>query len=278
MSSFATIVPAAGLGTRMLPLSAAGPKELLPMGDRSLLQWTLQEAESAGVTDVALIGSPNKNFDALLKPQEHIERALVNEQSEASKTLCRLQGSLAVQTCIQDKPLGLGHAVLQAKDVAKHSWSFIQLPDEWYPNADCLPLLAKVISHAKQEKLDIKAVIAVMEVSLEMTRQYGIAAPANAFEGPVPNCFYARKMVEKPVPESAPSRWAIIGRYAVHNDIFPILESTNPGRSGEIQLTDALDVLAAKGQLVCVPFGGVRIDTGSIAQYKQAWQWYNQNV
>lgn len=275
MDKTATVIPSAGLGTRMLPLSAVTPKELLPMGDRSLLQWALLEADKAGVTQAIVVGGPQKSFADFRTASDRHKHSLQKNAGNAAEFVA-LNEKIEIQEVQQDKPLGLGHAVLQAEpNIASESF-FVQLPDEWFPDADCFPTLQKALLEARKQHPEIQAAIAVMEVSEQETSSYGIACPGEIVTQA--GAFVCHSFVEKPSPEDAPSRWAIVGRYLLPTSIFSVLAATGTGAGGEIQLTDALATLAARGEVIAVPFSGVRIDTGNLDAYFGAWQYWLTNL
>lgn len=271
MSGISTVIPCAGLGTRMLPLSAAVPKELLPMGDRPLLQWTVAEARATGCTDVVIVTSPEKMFSSFVDgPVRYADKLAAG--SPASQEALALARTMRYSFALQSEPRGLGHAVLQARGHVNGAQFWVQLPDEWYPDQTCMPQMQRALAEAQAVRPGIDAAIAVMEVPAPEVERYGIARPDPGLTSG--HWFGTHALVEKPRMDQAPSRWAIIGRYLLPASLFDILETTAPGRGGEIQLTDALDQLARQGRLICVPFAGARHDTGSVETYATAWQAY----
>ena len=271
MASISTVIPCAGLGTRMLPLSATVPKELLPMGDRPLLQWTVAEACSAGCTDVVIVTSPEKMFSSFVDgPVRYADKLAAG--SPASQQALNLARSINYSFALQSIPHGLGHAVLQARGHVRGDQFWVQLPDEWYPDQTCMPQMRQALAEARVLRPQVDAAIAVMEVPAQDVERYGIVQPDPGLTNG--HWFGTHALVEKPKISDAPSRWAIIGRYLLPASVFDILETTRAGRGGEIQLTDALEQLARQGRLVCVPFHGARHDTGSVDTYAQAWHAY----
>lgn len=255
----------------MLPLSATVPKELLPIGDRPLLQWTVAEAHATDCQDVVIVTSPEKMFSSFVDgPVRYADKLAAG--SAASREALHLARTMRYSFALQSEPRGLGHAVLQARGHINGPQFWVQLPDEWYPDQTCMPQMQRALAEAQSMRPSIDAAIAVMEVSPSDVERYGIAKPDPGLT--TGHWFGTHALVEKPKASEAPSRWAIIGRYLLPSSIFAVLEATTPGRGGEIQLTDALDTLARAGRLICVPFVGARHDTGSVESYTAAWQAY----
>jgi UTP--glucose-1-phosphate uridylyltransferase len=255
------VVPAAGLGTRFLPATKATPKEMLPVVDKPAIQYVVEEAVSAGLDDVLLITGRSKR-----SIEDHFDRAYELEEALAAKedwdklSLVRESSDLATMHYVrQGDPKGLGHAVLCAAQHVGDEPFAVLLGDDLIDPRD--PLLTKMI--------DVRArhggsVIALTEVDPEEVSLYGCAAITPTSEDDV---VMITDLVEKPVPGSAPSRWIVIGRYVCDPEIFEVLRNTGPGRGGEIQITDALKVLAARGEVRGVLFNGRRYDTGNKLDY-----------
>jgi UTP--glucose-1-phosphate uridylyltransferase len=262
------VIPAAGLGTRFLPATKAMPKEMLPVVDKPAIQYVVEEAVGAGLTDVLMITGRNKN--AL---ENHFDRVGELEATLAAKgDTVRLQKvnystDLADMHYVrQGDPRGLGHAVLRAKMHVGREPFAVLLGDDIIDNRD--PLLTRMIE--VQEREDV-SVIALLEVDPSLTGLYGIATVEPTGEDDVVRI---TGLVEKPSPDDAPSNFAIIGRYVLRPEIFDVLEVTEPGKGNEIQLTDALQVLAADesiaGGVYGVVFRGRRYDTGDRLDYIKA--------
>jgi UTP--glucose-1-phosphate uridylyltransferase len=269
------VIPAAGMGTRFLPATKSTPKEMLPVVDKPAIQWVVEEASAAGLRDVLMITGRSKraledHFDAA----PEIERAL-----EAKGDLERLASVIAsselatVHYVRQGEPLGLGHAVLcAAEHVGDHPFAVL-LGDDLIDPRD--PLLEHMISIREAVG---GSVIALMEVVPEQIHLYGCAAvsPREDPTGTGIELVGVTDLVEKPDTEDAPSNLAIIGRYLLDPAVFEVLRETKPGRGGEIQLTDALRVLASEvdpakgGGVTGVIFRGRRYDTGDKLSYLQA--------
>ncbi|MCX6501634.1 MAG: UTP--glucose-1-phosphate uridylyltransferase GalU [Microbacterium sp.] len=263
---FKAVIPAAGLGTRFLPATKAMPKEMLPVVDKPAIQYVVEEAAKAGIQDVLIILGRNKNnianhFDAMPELEQKLR-----EKGDTDKLAKVEQASdLAdVHMVRQGEPKGLGHAVLRAKaHVGDHPFAVL-LGDDLIDERD--PLLPQML--AEYDKRGA-AVIALMEVDPEHIHLYGVAAvEATDTDGVVK----VTGLVEKPSKEDAPSNLAIIGRYVLGPDVFEVLEHTEPGKGGEIQLTDALQELAADPEkgVYGVVFRGRRYDTGDKLDYIKA--------
>ncbi|NVM95693.1 UTP--glucose-1-phosphate uridylyltransferase GalU [Arthrobacter wenxiniae] len=262
------VIPAAGLGTRFLPATKAMPKEMLPVVDKPAIQYVVQEAVSAGLTDVLMITGRNKR--AL---EDHFDRVPVTEQLLAAKgdteKLAAIQHATdlgEIHYVRQGDPKGLGHAVLRAKTHVGNEPFAVLLGDDLIDERD--ELLTTMI--------DVQArtggsVIALIEVPRDKISAYG-CADMTVVEGE--NYVKVNHLVEKPAVEDAPSNLAVIGRYVLHPAVFEVLENTPPGRGDEIQLTDALQTLATRegdgGGVYGVVFRGRRYDTGDKLSYLKA--------
>ncbi|UIN31616.1 UTP--glucose-1-phosphate uridylyltransferase GalU [Microbacterium binotii] len=263
---FKAVIPAAGLGTRFLPATKAMPKEMLPVVDKPAIQYVVEEAVEAGIQDVLIIIGRNKNnianhFDAMPELEQKLR-----EKGDTGK-LAKVEHSsdLAdVHMVRQGEPKGLGHAVLRAQaHVGDHPFAVL-LGDDLIDERD--PLLSKMLSEYDKRGA---AVIALMEVDPENIHLYGVAAVEETDEDGVVK---VTGLVEKPKKEDAPSNLAIIGRYVLGPDVFEVLEHTEPGKGGEIQLTDALQELATDPErgVYGVVFRGRRYDTGDKLDYIKA--------
>ncbi|NLT26385.1 MAG: UTP--glucose-1-phosphate uridylyltransferase GalU [Microbacteriaceae bacterium] len=268
------VIPAAGLGTRFLPATKALPKEMLPVVDRPAIQYVVEEAVDAGIGDVLMVTGRNKtplenHFDRVAE----LEETLAARGDDARLAAVRAANELAdVHYLRQGQPLGLGHAVLRAKQHVGRSSFAVLLGDDIIVDGGAM--LAEMI--AVNERTGA-SVIAVQEVPHELTSSYGIVTPAEtdeALDGAKWPLVRVASLVEKPAPEDAPSNLAIIGRYVLRPEVFEVLERTGPGRGGEIQLTDALQELAADpegtGGVIAMVFPGRRYDTGNKLDYLKA--------
>ena len=249
------VILAAGFGTRMLPASKAIPKEILPVVDTPAIQLVVEEVVRSGIRDIIMVISPGKT--AVLnhfQPVPELERALEEREKQELLDLVRATSDLADITAVeQSSPLGIGHAVLQARDKVGNEPFAVLLPDDIF-DADP-PCLRQLLDVAAAED---GPVVALMKVPRSEVSKYGIVE-ARALGG---RRFHLTGMVEKPPVEQAPSDLAIIGRYILPPEIFSILAQARPGTGGEIQLTDALLVLSRRRKLYGYEFEGVRYDLG----------------
>lgn len=261
------VIPAAGLGTRFLPATKAMPKEMLPVVDKPAIQYVVEEASAAGIDDILVIIGRNKNsisdhFDAV--PELEVR---LTEKGDTGRLARVMKSSdLAdIHYLRQGEPKGLGHAVLRAKTHVGDSPFVVMLGDDLIDERD--PLITTMM---EQHERTGAAVIALMEVEPSQIHLYGAAAVESTGETDVVR---VTGLVEKPAQEDAPSNLAVIGRYVLPASVFPILERTEPGKGGEIQLTDALQELAADPAgpgVYGVVFGGRRYDTGDRLDYIKA--------
>ena len=258
------VIPAAGLGTRFLPATKAMPKEMLPVVDKPAIQYVVEEATDAGIDDILIIIGRNKN--ALSNHFDSVPELETNLKDKGD--LARLQrvqessGLADIHFVRQGEPRGLGHAVLRARSHVGNSSFAVLLGDDLIDVRD--PLLTTMLD--EHERTGV-SVIALMEVDADHIHMYGAAAVELTDN---PNVVKVTGLVEKPKAEDAPSNLAVIGRYVLTPDVFEILARTAPGKGGEIQLTDALQELAANGRVYGVVFRGRRYDTGDRLDYIKA--------
>ncbi|OOB89907.1 UTP--glucose-1-phosphate uridylyltransferase GalU [Rathayibacter sp. VKM Ac-2630] len=262
------VIPAAGLGTRFLPATKAIPKEMLPVVDKPAIQYVVEEAADAGLQDVLVIIGRNKNalanhFDSV----PELELNLSKKADDAKLAHVKYASDLAdVHFVRQGEPKGLGHAVSRAQRHVGDEPFAVLLGDDLIDARD--PLLTRMIDVA--EKRDT-TVVALLEVDPDQIHLYGCAAVEATDEDDVVRI---TGLVEKPSKEDAPSNLAIIGRYVLKPDVFGVLEETQPGKGGEIQLTDALERMAQDpaefGGVYGVVFRGRRYDTGDKLDYIKA--------
>jgi len=262
------VFPAAGWGTRFLPATKAQPKEMLPLVDKPIIQYGVEEAVAAGIEQIIIVTSTHKgaiedHFD-LNYELEH----LLEEKGEIEKLRqIRAISDLAQLAYVRQKEqLGLGHAVLMAKDLIGHEPFAVILPDDV-----CIgerPVIGQLI-HAYHQTHS--SVVAVMEVPPEETSRYGVIA-SEPTEDPLDHGRLHRvtKLVEKPSPKDAPSNLGIIGRYVLTPKIFDKLEQTQRGAGGEIQLTDAIQALMEEQQVFAYAFEGIRYDAGTTVGWLKA--------
>ncbi len=257
------VIPAAGLGTRILPATKAFPKELLPLVDRPIIQYGVEEAAAAGIDRVVLVTSPGNNMTAAhFRPNPALEAILEKRGKTESLALVRRVSKLAELTTVhQEQPLGLGHAVLMGAPAVGGEPFAVLLPDDVI-DADP-PALRRMVELF--DELD-GPVLLVERVPRDAVNRYGIidAAPLR------PGVFQVRGLVEKPDPADAPSDLAIVGRYILTPDLFAVLEHTGAGAGGEIQLTDGLRDLLAQRPIYACELAGVRHDAGNRLGFLQA--------
>jgi UTP--glucose-1-phosphate uridylyltransferase len=260
------VIPAAGLATRFLPATKAVPKELLPVVDRPVLQYIVEEAAAAGINDVLLVTGRGKtsmvdHFDRRPDVEQRLEEKGDLERLAAVRRTSELAD---IYTCRQGEPLGLGHAVGTAASHVGDNPFAVLLGDEFVEEDK--PLLPAM--------LDLQArtggiVLAFMEVKPSETSRYGIASVAPSSLGE--DIVEVTGLVEKPAPEEAPSNLAVLGRYVLPGSIFEAIANTKPGSGGEIQLTDAMHQLLQDGVPVHgIVYRGYRYDTGMPLGYLQA--------
>jgi UTP--glucose-1-phosphate uridylyltransferase len=262
-SSLRTCVfPCAGFGTRFFPATKVIPKEMLPLVDKPILQYGIEEARDSGLDKLIIVTSKGKDsildhFDRTAELERSLrERGKLDLLSEVD-TVSRMVDLISVR---QKEALGLGHAVLTAKDAVGREPFAVVLPDDVILAGEpCLLQMRRVFEETG------RPVIALMEVTAEETSRYGIVAG----EMVATRKFRITDMVEKP-KSKAPSRYAIIGRYILPPEIFPILERTERGAGGEIQLTDALRELVRQGDFYGYVFDGRRYDAGEKLGYLKA--------
>ncbi|ARP69094.1 UTP--glucose-1-phosphate uridylyltransferase [Streptomyces pluripotens] len=255
------VVPAAGLGTRFLPATKATPKEMLPVVDKPAIQYVVEEAAAAGLDDILMVTGRHKRAI-----EDHFDHAFELEQALATKgdtvrlDAVRDPARLAdIHHIRQGDPLGLGHAVLCARHHVGNQPFAVLLGDDLIDPRETL--LSRMLEVRERYR---GSVVALMEVDPAQIHLYGCAAVHPTGEEGVVR---VTGLVEKPAAGTAPSRYAVIGRYVLDPAVFEVLAHTPPGRSGEIQLTDALQGLAAAGTVHGVVFTGLRYDTGDKADY-----------
>ncbi len=250
------VLPVAGLGTRVLPASKVVPKEMLPLVDKPTLQYIVEEAVAAGVEEIIFVTSRSKrsiedHFDAFPELEAILERK--GKRKELAEL--RALQSMAIYTSVrQPEPLGLGHAVLCAKELVGDEPFIVMLGDIIIPpETPCLPQLIDVYEQYGG------SVLSLVPLPPEVVPTYGIAS----IEELGNDALKITHLVEKPALEEAPSDLGVYGRYILTPDIFALLEQTPPGYGGEIQVTDAIEMQAKAGHCYGVQFTGERYDTGT---------------
>ena len=252
------VLPAAGFGTRFLPASKAIPKEMMPLVDRPIIQYAVEEAVAAGIEQIIIvIASGRSAIEDHFDSNPTLERWLEERGDiEMLRTVRRISEIGTIAFVHQKEQLGLGHAVLMAKELVGDEPFAVLLSDDVMLNRGGKPVTAQLIEtyHAHRG-----SVIALQRVPRDEVSRYGIVAPRHE-EGPLVEI---GELVEKPAPEDAPSDLAVLGRYILTPKIFDVLESTPRGAGGEIQLTDAIGTLSQEQPVFGYQFSGIRHDAGT---------------
>ena len=251
------VFPAAGLGTRFLPATKAQPKEMLPLVDKPVIQYVIEEAVASGIENIIIVTGRGKNaiedhFDVSFE----LERTLAARgQKELLKLVRSISDMIHVSYVRQKEPLGLGHAVLCAKELVGNEPFAVFLGDDIIEART--PVMKQMMRIFERSRCSL---LAVERIARERSRDYGVIA----HDGRSKNSVYqVTDLVEKPPPEEAPSDLAIIGRYILTPEIFSHLEKTAPDAKGEIQLTNGLRSLLKKQPIAAYRFQGKRFDTGN---------------
>jgi len=258
------LFPAAGYGTRFLPVTKAMPKEMLPLVNKPLIQYGVEEAMAAGMTSMAIVtGRGKRAIEDHFDISYELEHQIAGTTRENALTDIRH----IIDVCTfsytrQSEMKGLGHAILTGETLIGEEAFAVVLADD-YCVTDDDGVLAQMVRLYEKHQCSI---VAIEEVPHEETYKYGVIAGDQESE----DVFRIRQMVEKPDPADAPSNLAIIGRYILTPDIFDILRHTPPGRNGELQITDALMVQAQAGKVLAYRFKGRRFDCGSIEGFIEA--------
>jgi UTP--glucose-1-phosphate uridylyltransferase len=259
------VIPAAGLGTRFLPATKAVPKEMLPIVDVPTIQLVIDEAVRAGITDVVVVNGRGKHAI-----EDHFDHAYELEHTLRERGNAKLADEMAAISSLvrlisvrQKQPLGLGHAVLCAREAVGDEAFAVLLGDDLI-DSDTEPGIGQLMGVHDETG---GAAIAIMEVPAGKEHMYGIVTGERDARGRM----RIRDMVEKPRPGTAPSRWAIVGRYVLPAEVWPHLAATRPGAGGEIQLTDALrELIGSPSGMYGVVVDGTRHDAGDKLGYLRA--------
>jgi UTP--glucose-1-phosphate uridylyltransferase len=258
------VFPVAGLGSRFLPVTKASPKEMLPIVDKPLIQYAVEEAAAAGITEMIFVTGRNKraiedHFDKAYELETELERKKKDELLDMTRSVLP-EGVRCIYTR-QAEPLGLGHAVLCAQAVVGDEPFAVILADDLMDSEP--PAIARMAEIFARENASL---LGVEEVPRDQTASYGIVT-IDEMQGDLARI---RGIVEKPRPADAPSNLAVIGRYVLTPRIFDMLAQVRPGAGGEIQLTDAISALLAHERVLAVRLPGRRYDCGSKLGYLQA--------
>lgn len=256
------IIPAAGLGTRFLPATKAQPKEMLPLVDKPTIQYIIEEAIQSGIEEILIITGRNKK-----SIEDHFDRNIELEMTLKAQGKYDLLGlveelsNVTIHYIRQKEPKGLGHAVLCARQFVGNEPFAVLLGDDVIDSSvPCLKQLMDVYEDHPG------TILGVQEVPQDRVSSYGIVKPRTIQEG----LWQAVDLIEKPAVDEAPSRLAVLGRYIIEPEVFDLLAQTEPGRGGEIQLTDALRQLAVKKPVYAFCFDGRRYDVGDKQGYLEA--------
>lgn len=257
------VVLAAGYGTRLLPATKAQPKEALPLVDKPIIQYTVEEAVDSGITQVIIVTAMGKRAI-----EDHFDRSLELEMALREKgdldrlaEVQRISELASIVYVRQKQQLGIGHAVLQTRDLVGNEPFVLFFPDDVIVAER--PVALQMIGVFEEFG---GPVLGVQRVAREEISQYGVVEGEPVREG----VWRVRSLVEKPDPDEAPSDLGIVGRYVLTPDVFDVIERTPPGKNGEIQITDALNTLASRRPMFAYQFEGKRYDTGRPLGFLQA--------
>ncbi|MDG2461653.1 MAG: UTP--glucose-1-phosphate uridylyltransferase GalU [Luminiphilus sp.] len=266
------LFPVAGYGTRFLPATKSMPKEMLPIVNKPLVQYGVEEAIEAGMVNCALVTGRGKraiadHFDISFELEHQIAGSSKELYLEGIRDVIE-QG---VFTMVRQRAmLGLGHAILSGEPLIGEQPFGVVLSDDLCLNQNGPGVLSQMAALYREFQCSI---VAVQEVPMEEIDKYGVVAGV----AERPGLTRVSRMVEKPPKEEAPSNLAVIGRYILTPDIFDIIRDTPPGRNGEVQLTDALQVQASAGRVLAYQFDGLRFDCGSVPGFVEATQYVYEN-
>jgi len=268
------LFPAAGYGTRFLPATKAVPKEMLPIITKPLLQYGVEEALSAGITNMAIVtGRGKRAIEDHFDDAFELESQLVGTSKESYlKEINEIIQKSTFTYVRQKKMLGLGHAILMGESLIGNEPFAVILADDLCDSPQN-SVISQMIEKYNQYQCSI---VAIEEIPISQTNKYGIIS-GSLINNSI-NTYKVKGMVEKPEASDAPSNMAIIGRYILTPDIFNILKDTKPDKSGEIQITDALNVQAKLGKVIAYKFEGKRFDCGSIKGYLEANNYFAGNL
>ena len=257
------VIPAAGFGTRFLPLTKAQPKEMLPVVNKPTIQWVVEEAVDAGITDIAIItGEHKKAIENHFKPMEKLESVLESTgKFKELEEIKKVNEIANIEFIIQKEQKGLGHAILCAEDfVGKDSFAVLLGDTICTGTPNCTKVLIDLFFGKKAN------IFSVEEIKLEETKRYGIVSGKEI----KPGLMLVEDLIEKPEPDAAPSLLGIQGRYVFTPELFVHQKNTRRGAGGEIQLTDAMQSLAQESKMFSWTFEGRRYDIGTMKDWFQS--------
>ncbi|SET25596.1 UTP--glucose-1-phosphate uridylyltransferase [Salinibacillus kushneri] len=253
------IIPAAGLGTRFLPATKAQPKEMLPIVDKPTIQYIVEEAVASGIEDIIIVSGRGKraiedHFDISYELEEKLEKKRKTEMLKMVQSISNLANIHYIR---QKEPKGLGHAIsVASRFVGNEPFAVLLGDDIVQSDTPCLKQLIDVFDQHHS------SIVGVQEVSDEEVSKYGVVDPRDGKDYG-PNTIGVKTFVEKPPIEKAPSNLAIMGRYILTPEVFHVLENLAPGKGGEIQLTDAIEILNETQKVLAYNFEGIRYDIGN---------------
>jgi len=268
------LLPVAGYGTRFLPATKAMPKEMLPIVNKPLVQYGVEEAAMAGIHGFGFITGRGKNaitdhFDVSYELDHQIKGS---DRENLLAPIRNLMANCEFSFVRQQHMIGMGHAILSGRTlIGDQTFAVILADDLCFSDNGDAGVLGQMIEMYDRFRCSI---IAVEAVPKEQTDKYGIIAGEQIREG----LFRVSEMIEKPKAEEAPTNLAVIGRYILTPDIFDILSRTKPGKNGEVQLTDALDQQARQGAVIAYKFKGRRFDCGSVDGFVEATNYVYENI
>ena len=258
------LFPAAGYGTRFLPATKAMPKEMLPIVTKPLIQYGVEEAMDAGITEIGVVTGRGKraiedHFDISCELEQEIAGS---DKEELLNSTRDIMDRCTFSYTRQAEMKGLGHAILVGEALIGREPFAVVLADDYCVTEGDGVLTQMVKLYEKYQC----SIVAIEEVPVDETHKYGVIAGELEADG----VYRVHNMVEKPAPEDAPSNLAIIGRYILSPDIFDVIRSTPPGKNGEMQITDALQIQAQQGKVIGYRFKGRRFDCGSVDGFIEA--------
>jgi UTP--glucose-1-phosphate uridylyltransferase len=258
------VIPAAGKGTRFLPATKEIPKEMIPLLDKPMINYVVDEVVGSGIETIVLVITEDKlNIKNYFSPNLKLEKFLAeNGKDDLCKIIQAVGNMVKVEVVFQQEQLGLGHAVLCAEELIQNEPFAVILPDDLiFSPVPCLAQLMKV-----REQLSADSIIGVMEIPNEDTDKYGVIEGTKIDK----KNYKIERMIEKPAPERAPSNLATPGRYIFSSEIFSCLKKIERGAGGEYQLTDAINMLAKSREVVAHIYDGTRHDIGQLPGYLEA--------
>lgn len=270
------VIPVAGLGTRMLPATKSIPKEMLPIVDRPLIQYIVEECAQAGIEEIILVTHSSKNsiadhFDTSFELENMLEQRIKNKLLEEVRSIC--PGNVKIVQIRQGHALGLGHAICCARPVIGNNPFIVLLPDVLLNAHYCDPQHDNLSAMIKRFEKTERSQIMVEPVPMSQVQQYGVVDCEGVF-CPQGNWAPIRRIVEKPNPEDAPSNLSVVGRYVFSEAIWELLDGLPAGVGGEIQLTDAIDLLLKKEVAEAYTLVGKSHDCGNKLGYMKAFVEY----